>query len=151
PAGFMQNLVTYSSESIKREGRFYMPVGEGKVSYIDTRDIASVVVEVLMSSDEHQGKIYDLTGPEALSHQEIATLLSEATGKKIDFMNVPEEAVREAMLAQHIPDSITDALLELYAVYKAGKSAKVTETVQELTGRPPHSFRQFARDYQECF
>ncbi|WP_040574779.1 SDR family oxidoreductase [Pontibacter sp. BAB1700] len=150
PAGFMQNLVNYSADSIKGEGKFYMPVGEGKVSYIDTRDIAAVVVEVLLS-EEHMGKVYELTGPEALSHHEMATLLGEATGKKVDFVDVPEEAAREAIKSHRTPASITDALLELYAAYKAGKSAKVSNTVQEITGRPPHSFRQFAQDYQECF
>lgn len=150
PAGFMQNLVNYSAESIKREGKFYMPVGEGKVSYIDTRDIAAVVEEVLLS-DEHHGKVYELTGPEALSHQEMAALLGEVTGKQIDFVDVPEEVVRQAMLKHHTPVRIADAILELYAAYKAGKSAAVTDTVQEVTGRSPHNFRQFASDYQECF
>ena len=150
PAGFMQNLVNYSAESIKREGKFYMPVGEGKVSYIDTRDIAAVAVEVLMSN-KHHGQIYELTGPDALSHQEMAAQLSETTGKQIDFVDVPEEAVRKAMLAHHTPVPVTDAILELYAAYKAGKSETVTATVQEITGRSPHSFRQFAHDYQECF
>ena len=150
PAGFMQNLVTYSAASIQREGKFYMPVGEGKVSYIDTRDIAAVAVEVLLS-DAHQGKVYELTGPEALSHQELAAQLGEATGKQIDFVDVPEEAVRQAMLAQHTPVPIADAILELYASYKAGKSAHLTDTVREVTGRVPHNFRQFANDYKECF
>ncbi|MDO6389521.1 SDR family oxidoreductase [Pontibacter sp. BT731] len=150
PAGFMQNLVNYSAESIKREGKFYMPVGEGRVSYIDTRDIAAVAVEVLLS-DEHHWKVYELTGPEALSHQEMAAHLGEVTGKKIDFVDVPEQAVRESMLAHHTPAPIADAILELYAAYRAGKSAMVTDTVQGLTGRAPHSFRQFANDYQECF
>lgn len=150
PAGFMQNLVNHSATSVKKEGKFYMPLGDGKVSYIDARDIAAVAVEVLLS-DEHAGKVYDLTGPEALSHQEMATLLSEATGKQIEFVDVPEEAARQTMESQHTPAAIADALLELYAAQKAGKSAKVTSTVQEITGRTPHSFRQFAKDYQECF
>ncbi|MDX5438258.1 MAG: hypothetical protein LPK03_13730 [Pontibacter sp.] len=127
-----------------------MPVGDGKVSYIDTRDIAAVAVEVLLS-DEHKGKVYELTGPEALSHHEMAALLGETTGKQVDFVDVPEEAAREAMMSYHTPSSIADALLELYAAYKSGKSAMVTEAVQQVTGRPPHSFRQFAKDYQECF
>lgn len=150
PAGFMQNIVNYCAESIKQESKFYMPVGEGEVSYIDTRDIAAVAVEVLLS-EEHQGKTYELTGPEALSHQEMAMQLGEATGKKIDFVDVPEDAARESLLAHHTPAPIVEAILELYAAYKAGKSAEVTEAVQELTGRPPHSFRQFASDYHECF
>lgn len=150
PAGFMQNLVNYSATSIKREGKFYMPVGEGRVSYIDTRDIAAVAEEVLLS-DKHHGKVYELTGPEALSHQEMAALLGEATGKQVDFVDVPEEAARQAMLKHHTPAPIAEAILELYAAYKAGKSAVITDTVQEITGRSPRSFRQFASDYQECF
>lgn len=150
PAAFMQNLVNYSSESIREEGRFYLPVGDGKVSYIDTRDIAAVAVEVL-TSDGHQGKVYELTGPETLSHQEIGTILSEATGKRIAFVDVPEDAAKQAILAHQTPEPIASAMLELYAAHKAGKSSRMTDTVQEITGRAPHTFRQFAKDYQECF
>jgi uncharacterized protein YbjT (DUF2867 family) len=150
PAGFMQNLVIYNTESIKKEGKFYMPVGDGKVNFIDTRDIASVAVEIL-TTDGHASKVYELTGPELLSHQEMAGLLSDATGKEISFVDVPEEAARQAILSHHTPEPIADALLELYAAHKAGKSTKLTDTVQEITGRAPHTFRQFAKDYHECF
>jgi uncharacterized protein YbjT (DUF2867 family) len=149
-ASFMQNLVNYNGDSIHREGKFYMPAGEGKVSYIDTRDIAAVAVEVL-TTEGHDGKIYDLTGPEALSHREMAAILSEKTGKEINFVDIPEKTARQAMLSQHMPEQIADAMLELYAAHKAGKSSMVTNTVQELTGRPPHTFRQFAQDYYDCF
>jgi uncharacterized protein YbjT (DUF2867 family) len=150
PAGFMQNLVNHSADSIKREGKFYMPVGEGKVSFIDTRDIAAVAVEVL-TTDNHEGNTYELTGPETYSHQEMAAMLGEATGKEVTFVDVPENEARNAMLARHTPEPIADALLELYAAHKAGKSAKVTDTVQQVTGREPHTFQQFAKDYHECF
>lgn len=149
-ASFMQNLVNYNAENIISEGKFYLPVGDGKVSYIDTRDIAAVAVEAL-TTDGHDGKIYDLTGPEALSHNEMATILSEKTGKEISFVDIPEEAARQAMLSQHMPEQIVDAMLELYAAQKAGKSSMVTNTVQEVTGRSPHTFQQFAKDYHECF
>lgn len=150
PASFMQNLVNFSAESIKREGKFYLPAGDGKVSCIDTRDIAAVAVEVL-TSEGHAGKIYELTGPEALSHQEMAAILSEETGKMISYVDVPEEAAREAMLAQHIPAQLVSAMMELYDVLKTGQAAGITDTVQELTGRAPHTFRQFARDHNDCF
>lgn len=149
-ASFMQNLVNYNADSINREGKFYLPVGDGKVSYIDTRDIAAVAVEAL-TTDGHEGKIYVLTGPEALSHSEMAAMLSEKTGKEINFVDIPEETARQAMLSQHMPEQIADAMLELYAAQKAGKSSMVTNTVQEITGRPPHTFQQFAKDYHECF
>jgi uncharacterized protein YbjT (DUF2867 family) len=150
PAGFMQNLVNHCADTIKHEGKFYMPVGDGKVSFIDTRDIAAVAVEAL-TADNHAGNIYELTGPETYSHQEMAGMLAEATGKEITFVDVSEDAARNAMLSRHTPEPIADALLELYAAHKAGKSARVTDTVQQVTGREPHTFRQFAKDYHECF
>ncbi|MBD1398324.1 SDR family oxidoreductase [Pontibacter sp. JH31] len=149
-ASFMQNLVNYHTESIISEGKFYMPVGEGKVSYIDTRDIAAVAIEAL-TTDGHAGRIYDLTGPEAISHSEMAAHLSEQTGKEIQFVDIPEEKARQAMRSQHMPEQIVDAMLELYVAHKSGKSSSVTNTVQEVTGRPPHTFQQFAKDYHECF
>jgi uncharacterized protein YbjT (DUF2867 family) len=150
PASYMQNLVHYNAASIKQEGKFYLPVGDGKLSCIDTRDIAAVAVKVL-TTDDHYGETYEITGPETLSHQEMAALLSQATGKEINFVDVPEAAVREGMLSQHIPEQVVHALLELYAAHKSGKSAGVTNTVEEVTGRSPHTFRQFAKDYHECF
>ncbi|RIJ36883.1 SDR family oxidoreductase [Pontibacter oryzae] len=150
PSSFMQNYIDYSAESIKKEGRFYMPTGDGKVSYVDARDIAAVGVEALTSAG-HEGKAYEITGPEALSNYEVAQLLSEVTGKQIEFEDVPEPAAKKAMAEEGMPEWMADALLELYKVYKAGHAAKLTSTVQEVTGRKPHTMRQFLEDHKDCF
>ncbi|MBF9253268.1 SDR family oxidoreductase [Pontibacter sp. 172403-2] len=149
-AAFMQNFANYDAESIKNEGKLYQPLGEGRVAYIDVRDIAAVGVEVLTGSG-HEGKAYELTGPEALSNYDVAHILSEVTGKQVAYVDVPEEAARQAMLQQQQPAWMADALLELNRMYKAGGSSKVTDTVRQITGRAPRSFRQFAEDYRECF
>ncbi|NDK57597.1 SDR family oxidoreductase [Pontibacter fetidus] len=150
PASFMQNFDNYNSETIKQEGKIYMPCGDGKVSYIDTRDIAAVAVEVLTGTG-HEGQVYDLTGPEALSVDEVADTISLVTGKPVLFVDVPEENARAAMQQQHVPDWMADALLELYSVHRAGYSSGVTSRVEELTGRKPHSFRQFVKEHKDCF
>jgi uncharacterized protein YbjT (DUF2867 family) len=149
-ANFMQNLVNYNADTIKHEGKFYYPVGEGKVSFIDTRDIAAVAVEALVG-EGHEGRIYDLTGSEALSHGEMAAILSEVTGRNITFVDVPAEAARQAMLSQHMPEKMVSATLELYDAFRNGRFESITNTVEQITGRPPHTFRQFASDYSECF
>ncbi|QCR24458.1 SDR family oxidoreductase [Pontibacter sp. SGAir0037] len=150
PSGFMQNIVNYNADSINEHNKFYLPVGEGKVSYIDVRDIAAVAVEVL-TSDEHYHKAYTLTGPEAISHSEIATVLTHTLDRMITFVDVPEEAARETMLSQQMPAWKADAMLELYGLYRAGYGAQVTTAVEEITGNSPHSFSQFAEDYKACF
>lgn len=150
PSSFMQNYSNYDAASIKRDGRFYHATGSGKVSCIDVRDIAAVAVEVLTGAG-HEGKTYELTGPEALSNQEVADMLSGATGRQVAFVDVPEEAVRNSMLQQHMPEWMVDAMLELEQGYKQNQFSETTNTVGQLAGRPPHSFRQFAHDYRECF
>lgn len=150
PSSFMQNFVKYSSKGIKEKNTIYMPTGDGKVGYIDSRDIASVGVEILKGSG-HEGMVYDLTGPEALSMQEVATIISEETGKPIRFVDVPEEAARDAMQQEGLPEWMIDAMLELHGSYKEGQGSYVTNGVEELTGRRPHTFRRFVQDYKECF
>lgn len=150
PSSFMQNYIHYNAESIKKEGRFYMPTGDGKVSHVDARDIAAVGVEAL-TTDGHEGKAYEITGPEALSNYEVAQLLSEVTGKQIEFVDVPEPAAKKSMTDHGTPEWMADALLELYKVYKAGHAAKLTDTVQEIAGRKPHTMRQFFEDHKDCF
>lgn len=150
PAGFMQNIPNYNAHTIVKNNKFYLPVGEGKVSYIDARDIAAVAVEVLTAPD-HMGKVYELTGPEAISHAQIAAKLTEATDRLITFVDVSEEAARSAMAVQKVPDWMSNALMELYAIYRAGYGSTVTDTVEQITGRKPHTFGQFAEDYKNCF
>ncbi|MBC5773970.1 SDR family oxidoreductase [Pontibacter sp. KCTC 32443] len=150
PASFMQNFENYNAATIKQEGKIYMPTGDGKVSYVDARDIAAVAVAVL-TGEGHEGQIYDLTGPEAMSVDEVAETISYVTGNQVDFVNVPEDAARQAMQQQHVPDWMANSLLELYSVHRAGYSSGVTSRVEEITGRKPHTFRQFLQDYKECF
>lgn len=150
PASFMQNYINYNAESIKKEGKLYAPTGDGKVSYVDARDIAAVGIEAL-TGNGHSGKAYDITGPEALSNYEVAHLMSEVTGKQIEFVDVPEPAAKKAMTDQGTPEWMADALLELYRIHSAGHSSKVTNTVEEIAGRKPHTMRQFLQDHKDCF
>ncbi|MCJ8164000.1 SDR family oxidoreductase [Pontibacter sp. E15-1] len=150
PGPFMQNYANFETENIQSEGRFYQPTGNGKVSCIDVRDIAAVAVEVL-TGPGHEGKAYNLTGPEALSNQEVAEIFSEVTGKKVEFVDVPESAAKDAMVQHHMPEWMADAMLELQRMCKENRYSATTDTVQKLTGRPPHTFRKFAEDYKECF
>ncbi|GAB3201561.1 uncharacterized protein YbjT (DUF2867 family) [Pontibacter aydingkolensis] len=150
PASFMQNFVNYCGDTIKQEGKIYMPTGDGKVGYIDARDIAAVGVEAL-TGEGHEGKVYELTGPDAISHGEAARILSEVTGKQVEYVDVSGDAARKSMNEQGTPDWMADAMMELYDAHKAGYSEEVLDSVKAITDRKPHSFRQFAQDYKECF
>lgn len=150
PSSFMQNYINYDAENIKNEGKFYHSTGHGKIACVDVRDIAAVAVEVLIGSG-HEGKAYELTGPEAISNQEAAQIIGEVTGTQVQYVDVPADAARPAMLEKQMPEWMVDAMLELEQAYREGRFSDTTDTVQRLTGRPPHSFRQFVEDHQECF
>jgi predicted outer membrane repeat protein len=149
PTGFMQNYATYQGAAIRAENRFYQPT-EHKTSHVDVRDIAAVAVRALTSSG-HEGKAYELTGPEALTHAEVAAKLSAATGRKIEAVIVPPAAMRPAMLAQGMPEFYVEALLDLERVYGAGAGAEITGDVERVLGRKPHTFDEYLRDHIQAF
>lgn len=149
PNLFMQGLLAFK-ETIIGQGRFFATIGSARVSAIDVRDIASAAVAALVE-EGHEGQIYHLTGPEALSHREMAEKLSAALGRQIDFVDVPPNAMREALIEAGLPAWQADGLIEDYAHYSRGEAAEVTTGVQDATGRLPRTFDDFARDYAQAF
>lgn len=81
----------------------------------------------------------------------MAEKLSDALNRKIEFIDVPPEAMRVALAAAGIPDWQVDGLIEDYAHYSRGEASEVATGVQEATGKPPRSFDDFARDYAQVF
>lgn len=149
PNLFMQGLLGFAP-SIKAQSRFYAAIGDAKVSVVDVRDIAAAAVGAL-TGDGHEGKTYTLTGPEALSHDEIAAHLSVALGRTIAFVSVPPQAMREALGQMHMPPWQADGLIEDYAHYDRGEAAAVATGVRDATGTEPRAFATFARDYAAAF
>ena len=147
PNSFMQNFITYFPP---RDGAIYLPWGNGKASFVDTRDISAVAAEAL-TSDGHEGKTYTLTGPAALGIAEVASILSETAGREIHYVDVPESAARDGMRQAGLPQWQVEPLLELHATNKQNRWTAVTADVEKVTGTPPIDFAQFARDYAEKF
>jgi uncharacterized protein YbjT (DUF2867 family) len=148
PNSFMQNLVTRSSQTIKNQNAFYLPAGDGKISFVDARDVAAVAVEVLTNNgSQHLNKVYDITGPQALSHDQVAEILSEETDRRISYVDISEEVARNEMKKIGVANWFIDNAMELYNMYKLGSRSQTTNVVEQLTGRGPISFSQFARNY----
>jgi uncharacterized protein YbjT (DUF2867 family) len=129
--------------SILAKGALFLPMENAKIASIDVGDIAEVAATVLTSSG-HEGKIYPLTGPEALGMAEVADALSAATGKSIRYVNIAPDDAKNAQLAAGVPPYLADALAELFAERRKGKEAQVSPVAQTLLGRRPTSFAEFA-------
>ena len=117
-------------------------MGDAKVSYLDIGDIAVVAVKALQAGT-HSGKTYELNGPEAISNHELAKRISRITGRAVNYVDIPEAAQREAMLALGMPEWQVTALLELQQYYKQGGGAKTDGLLQSLIERPPVSLEQY--------
>ena len=87
PNSFMQNVVTFMGQTIKSDGVFYSATAEARISHVDVRDIAGVAVKSL-TAPGHEGKAYTLTGPEALTYDELASELAKVLGRPISHINL---------------------------------------------------------------
>ena len=145
PNSFMQNVVTYMNNAIKAESAFYSASGEGKISHVDVRDIVAVAVETLTKPD-HVGKAYTLTGPDALTYDEIASEVSKAVGRLIRHISLSPADLKNGMLAEGMSAEIADRMLDLERYYREGRASHITHDIKEVTGRDPRRFAQYARE-----
>lgn len=154
PNEFMQNFINFQGHSIKNNNVFYIPAQEAKVSIVDVRDIAAVAVEALTDNNGnviHKNKAHLITGPEAISYYQAADILTTETGKKIDYVSISDEDARGGMKEMNMNDWLINTILELYNYYRKGNASYVSSAVEEVTGRKPITFAQFAKDYAETF
>lgn len=145
PGPFYSNVIT--DWGIIPQGGLFLPAGNGKDQFVDPRDIAAVAVKTLTTSG-HEGKIYELTGPELLSYAEVVQIIADVTGKPLKYVDVPEAAWRQTMLSVGAPSFVVESFLSYLAGVKAGQ-LRVTTTVPELLGRPARSYKQWAIDHKD--
>jgi uncharacterized protein YbjT (DUF2867 family) len=151
PNEFMQGFINFQGATIKSNNAFYIPAEDAKVSFVDARDIAAVAVKALVGGDKHYNKSYVITGPEALSYHQAADILSNATGKKIDYVNISDAEARGGMKEAGLDDWLINTISDLTTVYRKGYASQVSSAVEEVTGRKATAFPEFAKDYADAF
>lgn len=152
---FMQNFVTQFGHTIRTQNAFYVPAGDAKMSFVDTRDIGAVAAVMLTNtnhgaSQQHENKAYDITGQDALSYRQVADILSNEVGKKISYIDITEDDARTGMKQIGMDEWFINIMIELFRIIRAGYGSETTTAVEHITGRKPISFAQFAKDYAEA-
>ena len=150
PGSFMQNFVTYQGETIRTENAFYLPCGDAREAFVDARDIAGVAAQALIH-DGHEGKAYDLLGPEPLTYADAAAKLSAALGRTVNYVSVPEAEFKKAMIGTGLPEPSVDRLVDLYRFIREEHPPTQSTAIKDVTGRDPISFDQFAHDYADAW
>jgi len=147
PNWFMQNFNTFWLHGIQTVGQILLPVGLAKGSFIDARDIAATAA-ALLTTDAFANQDFDLTGPRALDHNEVAAILSKAAGKSIGYTDITPEAMLQGLLGAGIPRDYAEFLLLILGFFKAGYAERTTDSVLTITGHPPRTFEHYAQDYR---
>ena len=148
---FMQNFINFYGNTIRNQSSFCVPAGEGKVSFVDVRDVAAVAAKALTESERHAGKAYDISGAEALSYEDTAKILSREVGKRINYVNISENDFRQGMKEIGMDELFINSAAELFAVTRAGYSSRISPVVEEIMDRKPILFNEFARDNVRAF
>jgi uncharacterized protein YbjT (DUF2867 family) len=149
PTGFMSNAAMWS-DTVRSHDTVYAPYGAGRTAVIDPRDIAAVAALVL-TTPGHDGRAYPLTGPAALGPGDQVEILAAVLGRELRYVDVPPAVARRAMTDGGMPEDVADAVVALLATGLDPASAVVHPTVEELTGVPARSFRQWAQDHRGAF
>lgn len=152
PHTFMQNWLDDVADSVRDEAAIFAAIGDGRVPFIDARDIAAVAAETLLHPEAHAGQRYVLTGAEAVGYGDLASVLSDVTGKPVTYHPLSPDEMRARLERDGVAPDMIDSLLALAAYQKAGgPTERVSDSVQKILGRPARTIRDFARDYQRHF
>lgn len=149
PSFYMTNLLALA-EGVRQIGALFAPAAGARISMIDPQDVAAAASAVL-TEDGHAGKTYVLTGPEEITYERVAEDLSAATGRRIGFVPVPDDAARQAMIEAGMPGFVADQFITLFGLLRRGAYARTTDAVRDLTGRGPRTIARFARDHAGLF
>jgi len=131
PSAFMQNWLLELSPDIRNERKIYEAPGDGKLSYIDTRDLAEVIVETLSTHPEkHSHKIYELTGSEPVSFYQISDAISHAIDDKVTYIAETPEESKKRFQKKGYPEWAVNLVLFFAQSQREGKLAYTTSTTQ---------------------
>ncbi|ESY77935.1 nucleoside-diphosphate sugar epimerase [Mesorhizobium sp. LNHC221B00] len=138
---YQENLFLALPHAIA-SGHWYTSAGEGRIAHGARDDMAAAIAAGLVSSMT-DSKTYTLTGPHAYTTAEIAALVSEVTGKPLEVIQVPDDALAEGVKAAGIPEDFADVVVSFDVNTRSGRIAMVTDAIETLSGRTPKTLKQF--------
>jgi uncharacterized protein YbjT (DUF2867 family) len=124
-------------------GTLHFVAGDVPEPFIDIEDIAEIAVAAL-SSDRHDGKLYEVTGSQLVSFADAMATVGRLTGREIRYQQVPSDAYRQAMVDAGVPAAAAEAYVKLFDMITDGRGNYLTDGVEQALGRPARSFDDYA-------
>ena len=148
--GFSMSNLLGSAEQIRHAGSLFVPAEGARVAMIDPRDVAAVAA-VALTDEGHDGETYTLTGPEAITFDRVAEGLSAVAGRHVQFVPVPDEAARQALVETGMPEFVAGQIVAVFGVLRQGAQDRTTDVVRAMTGREPRGFAEFIHEHAGLF
>ncbi|WP_413581442.1 NmrA family NAD(P)-binding protein [Bdellovibrio sp. HCB288] len=145
PNHFMQSFVSRHADSI-RQGALFLPEGESKSSYVDVRDVVDVALKVVENPWLYENRVINLTGPEALSLEEILGKVSKVAGYQVRYVPVTEEAAKHGLLRDGHSVWMAEAFLSTHRAAREGMTAWIHPCNHEVRGVAPRNFDGFCSE-----
>jgi uncharacterized protein YbjT (DUF2867 family) len=150
PNTVMQSYV-YGYADMLKQGALFLPHGDSAMAFIDAIDVANAVARIIRDPGNHTGAVYDLTGPQALTHATAVDLVGAAVGRMIDYVPIESDAASRAMLASGVDHWFVDQLDSLNAFIATNHAAEVTPTFEQLMGHRANWFASFVTEHARAW
>jgi uncharacterized protein YbjT (DUF2867 family) len=147
PGFFAQNLATAYRTDIRDHDRLYVPAADGRVAFVDTRDLGELAAVVLADPAPHAGHGYTLTGPRAVAFAEVAALLTDLLGRPIRYQPASALGYLRHLgdLGPPVPQRLVQTVLHIGL--RRGDAAQVDPTLSRLLGRPARTLADYVSDH----
>jgi uncharacterized protein YbjT (DUF2867 family) len=151
PTMFLESLLPLAATSVRDRGRIELPFGRGKTNPVAAADVALVVAAVLAAPAPHFGRVYELTGPSSQDMHGIAREFSDALNRKITYSDVPAEAWERELKKLGLAEHLAAHVVTMAELHRAGRYDRLADGVQQVTGRPPMSVREWVSLHADEF
>ncbi|MCX7355440.1 MAG: NmrA family NAD(P)-binding protein [Alphaproteobacteria bacterium] len=150
PTNFMQNFIYYNVAGLAKSRTLRHAVGDARIAFIDTRDIAAIAV-LALTEGGHEGRAYDLSGPEALSYHDVAAKLSKATGLEFRYEPISDAELVHSLVAAGSSPAAARGSLSLQQHYREVGSGAVNAWTEVITGKPARTLDAFFSEHAALF
>ena len=152
PTFFAEDLHLFTGGAVGREGAMRLPFGNSRHAPVSAEDIARVVVGMLTDPGPHLGNRYVVTGRRTMTLSQIAAAVGRGLGKSVEYVNIPIEVWRAALLQYpDLPDYLATHLAAVAEDHQDGVFSAESDVVERIGGQPPTSVEAFVRAHAEMF
>jgi len=151
PTSFNSNIINFAAGSIKNANGIFDASGSKPINRVDERDIAAVAAAAL-SQPGHEGKVYDILGPDNITQAELAQIIGKAAGKQVNYVDVGEAGLRDYLGKAGMPGPAIDAMWDLFNFFRnGGYDVKYNGVIESVGGKKPVSLEQFIQENVAAF